>query len=339
MSESDQRYHRQIMDSQALHRSHRLHNPEIHPLTDYFARNMKRVFPQIPTDHPPVTMTVGLVVDGLVRKRPYNFWFRYPDFIAHDSEKQARWLNGIVRLTEYATNRATCYYIENSLPKAIGKPAAAFGRILDKTLAGAPFAVDAYRAMGKVARAAKKNNQDPNVFNKALFTALFSHDFNDLDRLIALTPELRARNIDELAIEVGKEKLTAKLIRKIKNRYEISLPPFAERFVALSKVVDDKFKKCLFSLGGAGMFTQPGIVELLPNLALITNSYSLNLFIRAIQASRPDIAAGAGAALTVMNYVAYYTVVHELIHAYSASGRYSGLASASLHSLQERNKL
>jgi hypothetical protein len=303
-----ERYHEAIRETQATGSS----NDILQRLSNSFELEIKRIFPDIPSDHPAVMITAGIFVDGLFHPRQFGFLLKPPDYLAQNPKRLEQYKHGIIGLTEWATNRATTSFIRASLPKRLAYPSSVLALMLDNVLVGRPAAPKAYKAMGFVEETAKINGLD---FDEAVFEAVFGHDFDELNHLVAQTPNLRARGIDELAEEIGGERMLSKVLGGGKLGF-------------VPEKVRRKMKLALLSLTAGGMFTQPGIAEILPTMGVFMNAYAITNLIKT--ASNLESAIGSSAFLGLINFYLYYSIVHETMHAYSASADYLGFTPIEL---------
>ena len=237
---------------------------------------------------------------------------------------------GIARITEYATNRATKLFIERNMDlpflKELGGAYARFADLLTYEI----LLNGTYRRMARVEAMASRNGKD---YNAAIEEALFRHDFEPINALVADTREYSGwSNLTDVAVEIGKKKHKKPDLAKWMDKLEIE---------------DDnnRFKRGLksvfASVGAGGVFRSPGISEvsggmmgfLMAETGLI---YVANLGGYIIQHPESlgtilpfaleNIAAAAFPAIVIAPAIG----IHELTHGYSSNENFYGLIPATL---------
>lgn len=259
-------------------------------------------------------------------------------------KERHEWSIGIGRINEYVTNYAAREFIRlNTDLPVIQQIARAYGGVFDFLTYGL-FFNGTYTRMRGIERMAKDQGKD---YKGALLSALFQHDSNALNEIIAMTSKFTGySNIDELAINIGRDRFKKPDIGKWLDNLDTRRE---------DKKRATSLRNGVISVAGAGAFRNPGVIE--TSGALVPFLAGVDLVLNEIQAeaggmgfiNHPEHASlllmarylipdyfvplaaqtleiPAVVAISLLPFVA----IHEGIHHYSSSKDFMGLIPAEI---------
>lgn len=269
---------------------------------------------------------------------------RFPEQVK--PEDRHDWSIGIGRITEYATNYATKEFFRRQASGAATKAASiAYTWFYDLVTYGL-IQNGTYGQMQTIETMANYHKIN---YADAITSALFQHNFDPINRLIAMTNidgYSGCNNIDDLATKIGKERFKkpdlGKWLDKIDTRREDG-----KRATSL--------RNGIISVAGAGVFRNPGVIETsgatLPFMAAVNliineaqaDSFGMGLINHPDKAGIIDMARylipdyfvplGAEALqipAAILIPLLPFVLVHESIHYYSSNQDFMGLIPAKI---------
>lgn len=292
----------------------------------------------LPHKDAPIT-TWSVLLDR--QKNPiseFTYEIRYPEEITKAEDRKA-WLTGITRLTEYATNYMTMEFLVKDATSPPGRilatAYAVFGNLLTyRIMLGGTFA-----RMEMVEEQARANRKD---YPKALKSALFEHDFTQINELIADTEEASGlRDINEMAMRIGHERHKTPDLEKWMGKLELN---------QTDKWLKGKLKNLVTSLAVGGVSRTPGVIELSAGPTGLLYAIPLSVAVSEIArlvSSDPEITSlltDPAVSIKIIDAIArtiaasiapaialhVFTQSHENIHDISSNEKWAGIIPANV---------
>lgn len=269
---------------------------EMPKLSQSIETKMKSVFSNyLDEDRPRVLVAWEALAEYSRDRKDYHKYLYKTEEIKPEDKKP--YMAGIYQLNEWATNYATRQYFTSDTNKGfVGKLRSLYGKIGNFGAArfGGRDLIDAFRTVGKmrkVERTAKKLGVN---FSDAVFESLFSHNDAKMNALIAQTESVKASNLTELAINIGKRR-NQQADEVSQDASSAHVVPSNETPKPANKLVRG-INRVGTSVGLLGHVSEPGIARLLlaPN--------TLTGFV-----------------------ITKFVSVHEAVHAYSQAEDRTGL--------------
>ncbi len=259
---------------------------------------------------------------------------RFPSNIKEEDRQY--WTAGMVNITEFATNYATREFFKKNADLPIARSIAeVYGELADmatyKIMIGGTY----YR-MHAIEEQAVLSGKD---FKAAIFKALFQHDFNPINSIISDTSGYSGcSNIDELAIQIGKNRFRKPDLGKWLGKLEIGNK---------DGKIKSNLKNSITSLAAGGVYRNPGVTEIsgaIPSLFYLETGAVSGLELSSILknphfshilssfqfdslfalATSKELMASLAPIFLIYPFIA----VHESIHSYSSNKEFMGLLPA-----------
>jgi len=253
----------------------------------------------------------------------YVYEYRLPEDVKKEDRKD--FFIGIERITEYSTNYITREFFRRQEKTAIGKLAISAFTELSDLLSYKILLAGTYMTMYQIEYIANQNGKD---YKQAITDALFKHDFNPINELIADTKEMSGlSNINELAVHIGKKRLKKPDLSKWFTKLEIKKTDNETRATV---------KNCLLSVLAGGVYRNPGITEISAGAATFLILETVGVYLASMGANITSEEVikllGVNLATVITSVMGIYTFVpvHETFHGNSSNEEYLGLIPATL---------
>ena len=295
----------------------------------------------IPTKRQPKRVIKPILTASVVFDRPKDgtssksvFAEDKPDYIP--DEYYQDWSIGMQRITEYGTNKATTHFIQKHMDFPVGRGIARLFTTFSDIASYRILIHGTYARMGKIERLARAHGRN---YKEALHVGLFERNLDPINKIIKRTESDtgRWRDIDELALEIGRTRFRTPDLSTIFNKVETVAdekgPKVHAKNFAASCLAGGVYRNpgvTEVSLGGMSLLmAEPIIVNaayILTHTELIKALTNVNTAEQFVSALGYLIATGIIPYTLVLPYIA----IHENLHHYSADRNGLGFINARL---------